>query len=186
MPSVAAVRSWSTDTRNHLLCWQKCCCGSCSCKVSSSWCCWCWWGRRGRTRETAYGERRLTNVPQKPTRHWADIFRTPALIIVLSDEYGNTDLGATGIENWLFLHRCNAFCGSNWKNISSHPSFPVQQPWQMLPTAPAMGQEHTRVRPSTIMFTQDRIVFFSRKSHQGALLLTNFRRVVCKNGGQTG
>jgi len=38
------------------------------------------------------------------------------VMMSMSKKYGNTDLGATGIENWLHSHRCTQFCSSSWKN----------------------------------------------------------------------
>jgi Alpha-kinase family len=83
------------------------------------------------------------------------------VMMSMSKKYGNTDLGATGIENWLSLHRCNAFCCSSWKNWTGAvcriaPVFSSTTTLDVA-TAPAVGQEHIRVRPSTIMFTQDSI-----------------------------
>lgn len=40
------------------------------------------------------------------------------VLMSTTKKYGNTDLGATGIENWLHSHRCNQFCSSSWKNWS--------------------------------------------------------------------
>jgi Alpha-kinase family len=83
------------------------------------------------------------------------------VMMSMSKKYGNTDLGATGIENWLSLHRCNAFCCSSWKNWTGAvcriaPVFSSTTTLDVT-TAPAVGQEHIRVRPSTIRFTQDSI-----------------------------
>jgi hypothetical protein len=78
-----------------------------------------------------------------------------------SKKYGNTDLGPTGIENWLHHHRCTQFCSSSWKKWSGarlliQPAFSTTLTLDVA-TAPAVGQELIRVRPSTIKFTHDSI-----------------------------
>jgi hypothetical protein len=35
------------------------------------------------------------------------------VMMSMSKKYGNTDLGPTGIENWLHHHRCTQFCSSS-------------------------------------------------------------------------
>ncbi|CAD7964127.1 unnamed protein product [Amoebophrya sp. A25] len=37
------------------------------------------------------------------------------VIVSAEKKYGLTDLGQTGIENFFSQHRCNRFCGPNWK-----------------------------------------------------------------------
>jgi hypothetical protein len=83
------------------------------------------------------------------------------VMMSMSKKYGNTDLGPTGIENWLHHHRCTQFCSSSWKNWSRarlliQPAFSTTLTLDVT-TAPAVGQEFVRVRPSTIKFTHDSI-----------------------------
>eukprot|EP00978_Attheya_sp_CCMP212_P006113 scaffold13787_cov59-Attheya_sp.AAC.2 len=83
------------------------------------------------------------------------------VMMSMSKKYGNTDLGATGIENWLHSHRCTQFCSSSWKNWSGarrliQPAFSTTMTLDVA-TAPAVGQECVRVRPTTIKFTHDSI-----------------------------
>ena len=40
------------------------------------------------------------------------------VMMSMSKKYGNTNLGPTGIENWLHSHRCTQFCSSGWKKWS--------------------------------------------------------------------
>eukprot|EP00957_Ditylum_brightwellii_P024099 1817560-Ditylum_brightwellii.AAC.1 len=67
-------------------------------------------------------------------------------VVLMSKEkkYSNTDLGETGIENWLSAHRCNKFCSSDWKNWSGAQN--LIEP-----------QEYIRIRPSKILLNQDSI-----------------------------
>lgn len=83
------------------------------------------------------------------------------VIMSMSKKYGNTDLGPTGIENWLHAHRCTQFCSSSWKSWSGarrliQPAFSTTTTLDTA-TAPPAGSEHIRVRPSAIHFTQDSI-----------------------------
>ena len=79
----------------------------------------------------------------------------------MTKKYGKTDLGATGIENWLHSHQCTQFCSSSWKNWSGarrliQPAFSTTMTLDVT-TAPAIGQDFVRVRPTTIKFTHDSI-----------------------------
>ncbi|CAB9526707.1 elongation factor 2 kinase [Seminavis robusta] len=83
------------------------------------------------------------------------------VMMSMEKKFGNTDLGSTGIENWLSAHRCNQFCCSGWKNWSGarqhfQPVFSTTTTLEAA-TAPAIGPECVRVRPSAIMFTHDSI-----------------------------
>jgi hypothetical protein len=83
------------------------------------------------------------------------------VMMSMTKKYGNTDLGATGIENWLHSHRCTQFCSSSWKNWSGarrliQPAFSTTMTLDVT-TAPAVGQEFVRVRPTTIKFTHDSV-----------------------------
>ncbi|KAL3902586.1 MAG: hypothetical protein SGILL_010775, partial [Bacillariaceae sp.] len=84
-------------------------------------------------------------------------------VVLMSTEkkYGNTDLGATGIENWLSIHKCNSFCCPQWKNWSGArcllaPVFSSTTTLDVATSAPSYT-EQVRVPPSKIMFTQDSI-----------------------------
>ena len=83
------------------------------------------------------------------------------VIMSMSKKYGKTDLGPTGIENWLHAHRCNQLCCQSWKNWTGarcliRPVFSTTLSLDVA-TAPAVRHDCRRVRPSSIMFTQDSI-----------------------------
>ena len=76
-------------------------------------------------------------------------------------KYGNTDLGVTGIENWMHHHRCTQFCSSQWKKWSGArcliiPTFSSSTTLETV-TDPAIYRDLVRVNPSAIKFTQDSI-----------------------------
>ena len=84
-------------------------------------------------------------------------------------KYGNTDLGVTGIENWMHCHRCNQFCSSQWKKWSGArrliiPTFSSSTTLETA-TAPAVYQNLVRIRPSAIKFTQDNVQFRFQGGH---------------------
>jgi hypothetical protein len=79
----------------------------------------------------------------------------------MTKKFGKTDLGPTGIENWLHSHRCTQFCSPSWKNWSGarcliEPVFSTTMTLDVA-TAPASGQEFVRARPCEIKFTHDSI-----------------------------
>ena len=83
------------------------------------------------------------------------------VVMSKSKKYGNTDLGVTGIENWLNCHRCTQFCSSEWKNWSGarrlfEPVFSTTTTLEAA-TAPRSFQDLVRVRPSAIHFTHDTV-----------------------------
>ena len=91
------------------------------------------------------------------------------VIMSMGKKYGPTDLGATGIENWLNAHQCNRLCCSSWKKWCGakcliEPVFSTTMTLDVV-TAPAVGQVFRRVRPSSIMFTQDSIKNLFQDGH---------------------
>ena len=85
-------------------------------------------------------------------------------------KYGNTDLGVTGIENWLNCHQCNDFCSSQWKTWSGARRLirPVFSSTTILDTRTASAQNSqnfVRVRPSAINFTQNSIKYQFQDGH---------------------
>ena len=94
-------------------------------------------------------------------RHDSSYVLSDVVIMSASKKYGITDLGVTGIENWLHGHQCNQLCCPSWKNWSGarrliQPVFSSTLAMDVT-TAPAVGQVCRRVGPSSIMFTQDSI-----------------------------
>lgn len=90
--------------------------------------------------------------------------------------YGNTDLGVTGIETWLSAHQCTQFCCPGWKNWSGarrliQPVFSSTTTLDMA-TSPPVARTHIRLRPSSIMFTQDTVkdTFQDGNSLHGTIL----------------
>ncbi|KAL7577468.1 hypothetical protein ACA910_004750 [Epithemia clementina (nom. ined.)] len=101
-----------------------------------------------------------------------DFILSDVVLMSVAHRYGNTDLGAAGIEIWLHSHRCNQFCSYSWKTWLGARRLiqPVFSTTTTLEAATAQPSRHVcirvrpsamheciRVRPSSIMFTQDSI-----------------------------
>jgi len=92
-------------------------------------------------------------------------------VVLMSKQkkYGNTDLGVTGIENWMHHHRCTQFCSSQWKKWTGArrliiPTFSSSTTLETS-TAPAVYNSLVRVRPSAIRFTHDSISYHFQDGH---------------------
>eukprot|EP01084_Bolivina_argentea_P044238 81435_1 len=53
----------------------------------------------------------------------------PAIISEISGQYGCTDMGKEGMQQWFAYHQCNEFCGKNWLKPANkkYKSFSVQK-----------------------------------------------------------
>jgi len=92
-------------------------------------------------------------------------------VVLMSKEkkYGNTDLGVTGIENWMHHHRCTQFCSSQWKKWTGArcliiPTFSSSTTLETN-TAPGVYNSLIRVRASAIRFTHDSISYHFQDGH---------------------
>jgi len=50
----------------------------------------------------------------------------PAILSTKAGQFGMTDLGPTGLEDWMFKHVCNKYCKSTWLNVKTKPKNTIQ------------------------------------------------------------